>query len=323
VKRIFFILFFPLVLFAEKAIIEQVYPEFENPWFTGPLIAQSPVVVPLGHVNYEPYLYATAIPGYYDTHWKTAPSPHNFWTYSLQPLVEVGLTSWMDFEIIPALYYNYDHHAAHWGFGDLLLQLNFQLLHIPHNPWIPVILFSLGETFPTGKYKKFNPTKNGVQATGGGSFQTYAALTIGKIIHLSGIHFIDARLYLEYNLPAPTRLKGFNTYGGAADTDARFFPAQSFTADLGLEFTLAQNWAFACDLIGIWFTKSHFSGNQGTILGVPASFGTLPAARFEIAPAIEYNWSANLGLIAGAYLTVGGRNTIYFRSGVIAINYYQ
>ncbi len=47
------------------------------------------------------------------------------------------------------------------------------------------------------------------------------------------------------------------------------------------------------------------------------------SAQFSIAPAIEYNWNANIGIIFGSWFTLAGKNSTQFTSGVFAFNYYN
>ena len=237
------------------------------------------------------------------------------------------MTSWLDITVNPTLYYNYVDHEAKWAFGDFPVALDVQL-YKPDSPldWIPAVKLSLKETFPTGKYDHLNPKKQKTDAGGSGSFQTSMGLVFGKLWHFGGIYFMGTRLLFLYVLPAPVHLKNFNIFGGGEGTDARFFPSQSFDVDLGIEITLAQHWAFACDFIGSFAGKSHFSGNPGTNPenGLPAPLGSPGfAAEFSLAPALEYNWNANLGVIGGAWFSFAGRDSSYFRSAIIAINYYQ
>jgi hypothetical protein len=47
------------------------------------------------------------------------------------------------------------------------------------------------------------------------------------------------------------------------------------------------------------------------------------SSQYSLAPAIEYNWSQNIGLIGGVWFTVAGQNISQFNSIVIALNYYK
>jgi hypothetical protein len=324
-RRWLLLCFLPLSLFASKVTLSPVHPSIHNPWLTGPLLAPSDYTVSPGNANYEPYLYVTAITGGYDRDWKVVKSKHVFRSNVFQPEVDVGLTSWLDFEIYPTLNYNYTDHQARWTLGDLPVLINIQL-YKPKTAlsWIPAVKFSLIESLPIGKYRRLNPKKQGTDFGGSGSFETSFGLTFGKLWHFSNIYFMTTRLYLQYTLPAATHLKGFNYYGGGFGTNARFFPRQVFSVDFAVEINLSEHWALACDVVGLGLGRSHFTGNPGFLAeGVPAPLGAPAGVQYSLAPAIEYNWNANLGVIGGSWFSFAGRNSSRFWSAVLALNYYQ
>ncbi|HSX14221.1 MAG TPA: hypothetical protein VLE96_07385 [Chlamydiales bacterium] len=324
--RVLFLLTLSMQLFAHKVITPQQHSNAPNPWFTGPLLCPSDVVVTRGHFNFEPYVYFTANTGAYNSHGKVVEARNTLWSTSIQPVLSVGLTKWMDMQIVPGVAYNSIKHHDQWVFQDFIFTLDFQLLKPRHiDDWYPFIKFLITEMFPTGKYQHLNPKKLGVDIGGTGSYRTATGFVLGKLFQVHCAHFLNTRLSLQYELPAPVHLHGFNAYGGSFDTNARFFPGQNFEADLGLEYTLSKHWVIACDFVGLWTGKPHFSGNPGTTpLGTPAPLGAPGfSIQYSMAPAIEYNWSANLGAIAGCWFTFAGKNAGRFWSAVAAFNYYR
>lgn len=311
-------------LLADKVVTPQHESKFENPWYTGPLLTPSSVVVPVGHINFEPYIYVLAISGSYNSKGEVVKADLS-WINSFQPVLEVGLTSWMDIQLLPTLVYNYNKHHAQWLFYDFPIVIDFQILAPKHpDDWTPYIKLILSEVFPTGQYRNLNPKKLGVDISGSGSFRTIAGFVIGEMFHLWARHFIIARLALQYDLPAPVHVKGFNAFGGGYGTNARIFPAQNLEMDIGIEFTLSKNWVLACDFEGIWTLKTHFSGNPGKNAdGTPAVLGFKASSQYSLAPALEYNWSETLGIIGGGWFTFAGRNASRFWSAVLAVNYYH
>ncbi len=318
-------LLFPGFLAASKVVLPVAHKEVPSPWFTGPLLSPSAAVVPLGHFNYEPYLYVIANTGVYDGDWRLHKNSSNLWNISFQPVLQAGIASWANLEISPYFNYNYTSHAGKWIFGDFPLLLSIQL-YAPatSDANIPYVKLQIQETFPTGKYRHLDPKKKGTDIGGAGTFNTTLGLVLGQLFHLKGVRFLLARIFFEYSLPAPTRLKGFNAYGGGYGANARFFPSQNFSIDASVEISLTQRWVFACDAVGSWTTKTHYTGNPGLdASGKRASLGSGSGAQFTLAPALEYNWSDRLGVIGGCWFVVTGRKSPQFYSGVIAVNYYQ
>lgn len=310
----------PFAAWADKS----EYAELQTPWFTGPLIAPSAFVIPVGHYYFEPYLFATANTGFYNGDWEAVES-NTLWNNFSQTLIQVGLTKWMDFVIYPTVFYNYTRGAAKWELGDFPfgIDMMFYARGKKASDWITAIKLQLKETFPIGKYRNLNPHKKGTDVGGEGTWLTSISLDWGQTAHVGGGHFFSSRVNLTYNLPTPVKVRGFNAYGGGYGTKGTVYPSQSFAADLGMELSLTQNWVLACDLVGVWSGKVSFKGNPGIGAdGLPAKVGSGSSVQYSIAPAIEYNWSRAIGIIIGPWFTIGGRNSIQFFSGVFAFSYY-
>jgi hypothetical protein len=296
----------------------QPEPRLDAPWFTGPLIAPSALTVPAGRFDIEPYLFAIAKTGNYDSSWKNQPMP-TLWTFSSQNLVQWGINSWMDMQVTPGVFYNYTNGAAKWGVADLPVLVDFQLYRYDEDisKWITAFKLTLMETFPLGEYQNLSPAKKKTDAIGAGSYQTSIALTWGNMWYLGSKRFLTARFFLQYTLPAPVKVKNLNAYGGALGTKGTAYPPQQIQFDAGMEVSLSKNWAFAMDALTVWNGKTRFKGIATAPNTAPKSI------QFSLAPALEYNWSANLGIIFGSWLTVAGSNSLRFTSGVVAINYYN
>jgi len=311
------------------AVDKVLYPNqdfpVEGPWLTGPLLAPSSVTVPAGHWNVEPYVYEIAITGNYDSDWRSIKAP-TFWSTNVEVPIQVGLCSFLDLQVTPGFSWNYTQHKGTWTLSDIPVVLDVQLYNndFIEGNWMPSIKLVLRELFPVGKYNQLDPENLFTDSGGAGSWVTGFGLVFGKLIHFRGPHFLNARFTVQYNLPSAVQLRGFNTYGGGIGTRAKYFPSQSIFLDLGLEWTLAQRWALAIDLVATYFTKAHFSGFAGLNTdGTPATLQTVPRIQYSVAPALEYNWSANWGVIGGVWMSVAGRNSAQFISGVIAVNYYH
>lgn len=322
IKRIFYSFF--LCLSALEAIQIPAHggfpshPTIKPPWFTGPLLAPSALTVPPGHFNLEPYIFCIANTGHYDPHWHRVKT-ETFWNNYVQPELQVGLSSWLDFQFYPTLFYNYTKGAGKWAIGDIPLGLDIQLYKRirPLDQWTTALKLGLKEIVPLGKYRNLNPKKKLTDIGGGGSWQTGFNLIWGNLFYIGNNRFITWRNSFLYTLPAPVHVKNLNAYGGGSGTNGTVYPAQSFQIDTAIEINLNQNWAFAMDFVGSWSGKTRFKGKTLVPNKSPSS------AQFSLAPAIEYNWSANMGIIFGSWFTVAGRNDTQFVSGIFAFNYFR
>jgi hypothetical protein len=294
------------------------HPTIPDPWFTGPLLAPSALTIPPGHYNIEPYIYITAYGGHYDSHWKRVQA-ETFWMNEFQPSLQFGLNDWLDFQFNPTLIYNYTKGAGKWVIGDMPIGFDIQLYRTSRliTQWNIGVKLALRETIPLGKYQKLDPKKHLTDVGGEGSWQTGIGIIWGNVFYLGGKHFATWRNSFQYTFPSPAHVKNLNAFGGGPGTKGTAYPAQNFQVDTAIEITLSQNWAFAMDMVGTWSGKTHFKGKTRFPMKSP------PSAQFSIAPAIEYNWNANIGIIFGSWFTLSGRNSTQFTSGVFAFNYYN
>jgi hypothetical protein len=323
-RRIGFLSLLSFVLIAKEGYLPP-HAEHGAPWFTGPLLAPSGNVVPAGQYNIEPYLYATANTANYNNNWDIKEAPTS-WNFISQNPIQIGVLSWLDVGFTPQFSYNYDHHAAHWALNDMVTQADIQLYlnPTPLENLIPSVRMTIRETVPLGKYRNLNPKKKGTDQGGGGAWVSGMGFVFSKLIHIHKAQFLNSRFSLGFSYPAPVHVKGFNSYGGGFGTNGTVYPPLQAEFDLGMEYSVAQGVAFAIDVVGSWTSKSRFTGHAGAdALGHPAINTQKTAFQFSLAPAFEYNWNANLGIIAGYWFTIAGRNSTKFSSGVVAINYYK
>ena len=304
---------------------EKVDPDVSPPWFTGSLLSNSATTVPLGHIDVEPYFFFTDTYGSYNNHWKSVSQP-DFWGLNFQVPFWIGLSSWADLVIVPSVTWNHTLNQSHWVFNDFQAGLEFQLYRSEylHKSWIPSIKVALQQTFPTGKYDQLSSGKDLTDQGGFGAYVSTLRLMIGRMENIYDDHFFKWLINFNYALPTTVLVNGLNAYGGGSRTEGTVHPGRNIDVDLAFEYNLSRSWALALDLEGTWQTRSHFHGRYTNgANGHPIPNVTPSWIQYSIAPAIEYNFSANLGIIGGVWVTLAGKNSGQFCSGVIALNYFR
>ncbi len=287
------------------------------PWLTGPLLAPTGTVTPLGHFNVQAYGYFTQNLGSYDANWGKSRSGNRFFSFNQQLVSYVGLAPWMDLNIIPQFSVNSSRGKTICAFGDLTAGFDFQLYPAEAHPWFPGVKIAVTELFPTGRYQNLSPAYAGADQSGFGTFGTGINLVFYKIYPLTGPYFISVTASGLYQLNSSVRVHGLNAYGGGLGTDGTVDTGNLFQGILSFEFTLSQNWVFAIDNVYTHIGSSPFSGESGgNATGLPSM------EQISFAPAVEYNFSGTLGIIAGCWFTAAGRNAPRFASGVAELNYY-
>ncbi len=304
------------------SLIFGLYGDATAPWLTGPLIAPTATVVPKGQEQIQYYLYMTTNTGDYNNHWQSHSQP-NLLSVNPQIICIFGLTEWMDIQITPQALYNFSQGKSSLHLGDTPIGFDFQLYPADNtSSWAPGVKFTLREIFPTGNYQHLHPSKKGTDLSGAGSFGTNGGLIFYKVYHLKNLHYLSTQLTLCGTVFAPVHVKGFNNYGGGYHTHGKIHPGVFTMAIFSFEYTFNQNWVFALDSVYVHTNRNHFSGAPGvTSTGVPASVGNPSSEQISFAPALEYNFSEEFGIIAGAWVTAWGRNSTQFRSGVINFNF--
>ena len=300
-------------------------PPPQGPWFTGPLIAPSAHVVSIGHFNIEPYLYFATFNGNYGPNWKEHSSTtlHHI---NVQVPIQVGITKRIDLSITPQEYYSWMGSRSSWEFGDLQFAADIQLLNDKPDKWWPAIRLSLKGNAPVGKYDHLDlndPHKATTEGVGSGTWAPETSLAFGHLFHFGGVHYLNSRYVISYAFPTSTHVDGLNVYGGGSGTHGSITPGNILFLDLGLEYSLTQNWVLAMDFTYFHNDRTTFHGNSGKDAnGNPNPIGSPSSEQFSLAPAFEYNWNADLGLIAGVWFTVAGRNSSEFVRGIVAYNIY-
>lgn len=294
------------------------------PWFTGPLLTPSGHTVPTGHQNCEPYIYWTQTTGTYDGHWK-AHSIKNVNSLLTQFTIQLGALPYTEVDFAPQFVYNDTQGKHMWRVSDLPVTLAFQILKDAPGKWYPAIKLRLAANIPLGKYDRLNREKLGTDVGGNGNWEPQVGLVFTNLHHVTSDQYFSWRLFLNYCFPTKMDVRGLNIHGGVPaignipGTRGKVHPGHIFLFLYGAEYSLTKNWVLALDVMYQHNNKRTFKGYS------PA--GTAPKGPskelFALAPAIEYNWNANIGIIAGPWFSIAGRNSQRFMSYVVAFNVYK
>jgi len=290
------------------------------PWFTGTLLSTRGRTLDPGHLVVQPYFFYTRYGGLYNDNWRLHSATVSR-TIIQQTFFIYGLTSRIDIGIAPQWLENSSSRDSVSGMGDLPLQLGFQVLRGDSNSWLPHVLFWVQEIFPTGRYNDLGPSTVNLGGIGGGSFGTTLGVAVQKALRLEGDHVFRYRLNASYAFYSPVTVQGFNTYGGGFGTDGRVEPGSVTTLTVAGEYSLTRHWVLALDIGFQTINATRFSGVTGVgVDGEQAIIGKGYGNLLTIAPAIEYNFNQHIGVIAGPWFSLRGRNMSEF-FGVVAALY--
>ncbi|STX51860.1 Fe-S protein [Legionella busanensis] len=293
-----------------------------GPWYTGPLLAPAGHTIPRGHTNLEPYAFYTDNDGIYTRHWRLSHVPHSESIIG-NPVITHGMTDKLDIQYTLPYTYNEQQGRSYQHIADVSAILGYQALEQGKTKWWPDLRVTVQEIFPSGKFKDLNPLNNGVDATGLGSYQTGFNLNFQHLLQLTEVNYLRTRFSAGYLIPLDVNIRGVTAYGGTANTNGRINPGNMLTFDLAWELNLTQNWVAVMEGYYASRDKTRFRGFRGlTDKNKVPTIGHQYLEEISLAPAIEYNFNANVGIIGGYWFSVAGKDATDFKSVVVALNIY-
>lgn len=288
-----------------------------GPWLTGPLLTTSAYTIPVGHANIEPYALFMHDLGVFTSQGhvhSSGPTPEAITSIFY---CQIGLTDNIDITLYPQFTYNYGMGGSRIGLGDIAIGTSCQLIRDDPAYHGLTCRVGMSQVFPCGKFQNLNPLLSGSDAFGSGGWSTRAFIAVSNYFHLRKENFLAPRASLSTIFYSPVELNGHNYFGGDGSTKGVLNRGISVILDAAFELTLSLHWALAFDIENMYTTGSTFNGRTEVPVGNPKNSYLL-----SIAPAIEYNFSKNYGVICGIWYSPYGVNIESFSSIIFALNMY-
>lgn len=297
----------------------------DDAWWTGPLLAASAGSLAPGHFLIEPYVFDAMPRGYYDNDGQRHSGPHAN-NFGSQSYVLYGLTDRVGIGLIPRFGFNdpsVGRSSSKVGVGDLTLQAQYGLSRFTEGSWIPSTSFVFQETLPVGKYDRLGDRP--ADGLGAGVYSTTLGLYSQYFFWTPNGRILRTRLDISYSISGSASVRDVSVYGTGEGFSGRARPGNSAIFNAAWEYSLTRNWVLALDVVYEHDSNTHVSGLDFKIAGAglpPAAMelNSGPGHTWSLAPAIEYNFTSRIGVIAGAKLTVAGRNAAAVVIPVAAIN---
>ena len=104
-------------------------------------------------------------------------------------------------------------------------------------------------------------------------------------------------------------LEGASVYGTETGFSGRAKPGRSFSADASWEYSVTRSWVLALDVIYRHRGTTRVAGDDVRDPNAsPVQLSSGPADTVAIAPAIEYSWKSNWGVLLGVRVIPGTRH---------------
>ena len=285
----------------------------DDAWWTGPLLAASPGSLTPGHFLIEPYLFDAIPQGHYDDDGRRHPVPHAN-DFGSQSYLLYGLTDRVGVGLIPRFGFNDvsgGRGSSKVGVGDLSVQAQYGLTKFQEGSWIPTTAFVVQETLPTGKYDRLGDRP--ADGLGLGTYATNLALYSQYFFWMPNGRILRTRLDVSYQISGSAGVRDVSVYGTQEGFRGRARPGNVTVVDAAGEYSMTQHWVLAMDVVYERDSSTH-------IHGAGLDFNSGESHNWSLAPAIEYNFNSRVGIIAGAKLTVAGRNATALVIPVAAVN---
>jgi len=286
--------------------------------FTGPLATGGPPL-PKGLANVEPYLINTQVRGVYDEHGDRhhVDGVPDSWTllvpvgYGLTDRVGVGATfSANDASTVSG--------NRKWELCDTSVSASYLLASSDKNN--ASLTAGIRQNLPTGQADRLH-RRGLAEATGSGASTTQLSIS-GQAYFLAERN-LRGRFNVGWRLPgAHASLDSDSAYGTPEGFRGRAALHAASQASVGLEYSFTPEWVVATDVIYEQDRGTHVRGVVTSPDNERSAYDReLPSSwRMSIAPAVEYNFTDRIGLIAGAQVSLDGRNSAAIFAPQVAVN---
>jgi hypothetical protein len=313
---------------AHRAGAESQRQSPGDAWWTGPLLTAGAGTVPRGHVLIEPYLFDSIVVGQYDRSGaRTSASrehragSQSYLLYGLTDRVTVGLLPRFGFYGGGAM-----PSSSRASIGDLGAMIQIGLTRFEDDRWIPATALLLSETVPTGRYDQLGDRPG--DGLGAGVYTTSIGLHSQYLFWLPTGRILRARLNLSYARSSAASVRDVSVYGTADGFRGSAHPGRSLAASAAWEYSITRHWGVALDVAYEHSGNTRVDGRSAPVDPPGNELGGAAAIQLDsgasdalsIAPAIEYNFTAQVGVIVGVKLMLAGWNARDTVVPVTAIN---
>lgn len=323
IRDIFFLLAMTACLAAaQQAAVSSpsVHQSITDAWWTGPLLAPSANTLPRGHALIEPYLYDVISQGFYDSTGKLQSAPHTNGFGSLT-YINYGLADRLTVGLIPVFGYTHvSQGPSSTGIdvGDLTVQAQYRLHLFREGRWIPTTSIAVQEALPTGKFDNLGERpSNGL---GTGAYTTTLCFYMQSFFWMPTGRLLRARFNVTQSFSRQVNLQDVSVYGTSQGFRGHADPGAALFVDLAGEYSITRHWVLAADATYRHQYNTPVTGYDTSNPAETILLNSGPTQAFALAPALEYNFTSKVGVIAGARIFPTGKNTPNSITPVIAIN---
>jgi len=291
--------------------------KLSDAWWTGPLETSNPNVIPKNHLYIETYFVVEQDNGFYDAKGNQHRAPYDN-DYQSVTLFAYGITNKFNLQFLPA--FDGAQALEKGAFStngmevdNLTVRTPYQFYAYKQGKVWPSFTIAPGFIAPieTGSHNATNP------------WTPWFGLWVQRPFWMPGGRILRVRANQNFYFPVndsktttcPVATTTLLADGGTCALSGGKY-AKTF---IGMEYSLTKHWVPAWDFYWKYGAETTAKAVNGANLG-PLSPGY---QRMVIDPALEYNFTGNVGIIFGVELTVSGRNVGSYIAPQIALQVFK
>jgi hypothetical protein len=277
-------------------------PGEECPSTFGPIIGDAAAVIKTGKFAIQPTWALSFVTDSFSPSWRRVSAGGNYTNFNQLLKLSYGL--WDNLEVFLEMN-TYEHHwarnvnepgprgetSADFGsFGNTLLVFKYQF--VQETDKLPVVTGFFGTLFPTGHYRRLNPSRLGTDEIGEGGYQFVAGLNLEK--YLEPFIFYSN---IWYRVGTSYHADGEDVNGNPAQV--KVHPRNGIIVNLAVEYPITKKWVALFEVISSWDTGLQIIGSRSN----------QPRGSFlAVSPGLEFMATDNLSFALGVAVDVIGRN---------------
>jgi hypothetical protein len=274
--------------------------------WTGPLETSNPNVIPKNHLYIETYFVMEQDYAGYDNKGNKLKTPVDN-DYQSVTLFAYGITNKFNLQFLPA----FDGEQGLKGcvgcatkgmeVDNLTVRTPYQFYSYKEGKAWPSFSISPGFIAPI--------------QTGGGIWTPWFGLWLQRPFWMPGGRILRVRFNEDFYFPLMGEISKSSCPTGTG-ANCSFSDGKYMKTFIGMEYSLTKHWVPAWDFYWKWSEHGTATGN-GDKLQITAPGSSCISAkngggcqRLVIDPALEYNFTGNVGMICGVELTVGSSRNV-------------
>jgi hypothetical protein len=285
-------------------------------WFTGSLEAPSPALPKAGLLAIEPYLIFQDNLGSFDKGGARHSSQDVVHQAISVTVFKYAITDRLSIEALPSFVNVRNDQTRVTGLGDLPAELEYRFSDENGKTGLPSVTVALGGNLPLGRYDGLNTPLDGL---GSGAYTVKESVVLQSLFDTWGHHPARVRVYGAAHQPTgDVSLHDVSVYGTAQGFRGHATPGGSGVVGIGAGYAFTQRWVLAFDVHQKFSRGARLNGVD--VSGTSVNTTGALSRHASVAPAMEYNFSGRMGLIAGVEFSIAGRSSSSYVAPQIALS---